>query len=54
MNENKNLTREEIPFRAYTFCGVECIDTRSPRHHGWGGKSQKKIRRERRQRGGKR
>lgn len=26
----------------------------SARHHGWGGKSQKKIRRERRQRGGRR
>lgn len=53
MSMNKMLTREEIPFRAYTFCGVECIDTRSRRHHGWGAKSQKKIRRERRQRGGR-
>ena len=54
MSKNKNLTREEIPFRVYTLFGVEYIDMRSPRHHGWGGKSQKKIRRERRQRGGKR
>lgn len=52
MKGDPSLTRVEIMMRTYRLFGVDCIDTTRPHHHGWVGKSQKKIRRERRQRGG--
>ena len=52
MNRDPNLSREDRVLRRYAMFGFEWFDATKPRHHGWGSKSQKKVRRERRQRGG--
>ena len=51
--------RDQSPYVMRRFTYFESMRSYVPlfgnaRHHGWGGKSQKKIRRERRQMGGKR